>query len=69
MGWIKFDFDCGNAQVWYETSSEDGWVFDYDTEMKVFRVWNSCEHQTKGYGPAYICNNLDEVCRLVKGFA
>jgi hypothetical protein len=65
---LRFDYDCGKAQIWDDVGSEDGWCLQYDDGDKTFLLWSNSEHEAMGHAPEFICANLDEVLSLVKTF-
>lgn len=64
MGFIRFN----NGDIWEDTHTENGWLFNYDEINKTFCVWENGENQVIGKEPDYVCRNLEEVYNLVKTF-
>lgn len=65
MGFIKFDVGCDEAKVWLDTAGGNGWVFSYDNERKIFRVWESAEMEAIGYPHDYEKETLSDVFKLI----
>jgi len=65
---VQFIMCGGKATVVDSTIAEDGWIFAYDTEERVFLVWNSSERYAEGDFPDAECLSLEEVLRLVTSY-
>ena len=70
MGFVNFEINGASheAEIYYETASEDGWVVTYDDEKYLFYVWSNCESKIMGNEPDEICKNLEEVLKKVNSY-
>lgn len=68
MGFINIGMESNIAFVWNENAEENGWVFEYDAQDKVFLVWENSEYHAIEKKHTHTCDNLEQVYRLVSSF-